>query len=133
MSDLLLTVGHNIFLTREQRYALIENKYLEVIGVSVPCWFNQGLSSEPANEVFCKYKINVSEVEPFIRYKENGYTINLLNGGKTGVNSLRDYKDSGVETLGFNYPGRLKNNNRYIKVMHILEIKDMEELTTTMS
>lgn len=132
MSDLLLTVGHNIFLTREQRYTLLKDGYLEVMGVSVPVWFNNGLSSEPANEVFCKYKINISQVDPFIRYKDNGYTLNLLNTGKAGADNLRDHKDGGVETLGFNYPGRLKNNNRYIKVMHVVEIKDMEELTSTL-
>ena len=49
-----LTISHYVYLNREQRYDIHDLKPVEVIGVSVPVWFNNGNTSEPAKEVFCK-------------------------------------------------------------------------------
>src|SRR3954467_10252398 len=48
-SKLILTVAHNIYLTREQRYELkAPNAVLITEGVSVPVWVKDGRSNEPA-------------------------------------------------------------------------------------
>ena len=50
-----LATSHNIYLTHEDRYALVKGQTVESVGVSVPVWFIKGTTSEPAVEVFCKY------------------------------------------------------------------------------
>jgi hypothetical protein len=59
---LTLTVSHNIFLTKKQRYELsVVESTLEVIGISFPVWFYKGKTSEPAKEVFCKYILSIND------------------------------------------------------------------------
>lgn len=72
-----LSIIHNIFLTRKERYAIHEGKKVTTVGVSLPVWFRKGSTSEPAEEVFCEYTIiNEAEVKP-IQAKKNGYIINV--------------------------------------------------------
>ena len=54
-----LTVSHYIYLSREQRYELNDGKDIEIVGICVPVWFQKGNTSEPAQEIFCKYKIGI--------------------------------------------------------------------------
>ena len=72
-----LTISHYIYLTREERYALFEGKRLETIGVSVPVWFRKGDTSEPTQEVFCKYTITNKLSFRSIVQNDEGYTLNL--------------------------------------------------------
>jgi poly(3-hydroxyalkanoate) synthetase len=77
---IVLTIHHNIFLTREERYKIINRESTTVIGVSVPIWVlnKSGLSTEPGAEVFSLYEINnIAEKELTIRKGKNGYSINL--------------------------------------------------------
>lgn len=79
----ILTVLHNIFLTKKERYELVNGKTVEAIGVSVPVWIckddsiGKGYTSEPAIEVFCKYIITNKTNKAPIHKIEGGYQINL--------------------------------------------------------
>lgn len=73
-----LAISHNIFLTKEQRYALHDRQDIEIIGASVPVWFIKGNTSEPAEEVFVKYLIkNYQDDQASIKNIKSGYVINL--------------------------------------------------------
>lgn len=72
-----LTIQHFIHLTKPQRYALHKNIQLVVTGVSVPVWFMNKMTSEPAKEVFCKYYLSNSKENRPIRIVSDGYDICL--------------------------------------------------------
>ena len=72
-----LTIQHNIHLTRDQRYALHEGVELVIVGVSVPIWFQDNMTSEPGKEVFCRYYIKNPKEDCPIQILENGYEITL--------------------------------------------------------
>ena len=74
---LILSISHHIYLTKEQRYALIDND-ISVTGVSIPVWVKtNGMSTEPAVEVLCRYELtNVDKKMP-IHFNVDGYRINM--------------------------------------------------------
>lgn len=75
---LVLSILHNIFLSKEQIDSLLEKEEIEIIGVSLPVWYYKGNTSEPAEEVFCKYKItNKKDKKESVTVLKNGYVINL--------------------------------------------------------
>jgi hypothetical protein len=77
-NSITLSIAHNIFLTKEQRYELHEGKKLILVGCALPVWFFKGKTSEPAEEVFCKYILNNQKKEPtLIKFTKQGYKINL--------------------------------------------------------
>jgi len=74
---LTLSISHNIYLTKEERYALESTSPVSAVGVSIPVWFYKGNTSEPALEVFCKYLLtNIKQDSPIIRMRD-GYKINI--------------------------------------------------------
>ena len=54
---------HHIYLTKKQRYELIEGKEVKVLGISVPIWFieKNAKTTEPGEEVFCEYLLVVGK------------------------------------------------------------------------
>lgn len=72
---LSLTIHHNIHLTREQRYALHDGQEIMTIGVSVPVWYMNKVTSEPAKEVFCRYFLSNPKTDEPIKILEDGYEI----------------------------------------------------------
>lgn len=76
MNKLSLSVSHHLFLSREQRYSIHNKEPVETIGASIPVWFYKGTTSEPAEEIFCRY-ILVNEGKKCILSDLEGYTINL--------------------------------------------------------
>lgn len=63
MNNLALFLTHYIFLTKDQINLILEKNTIEVIGHCVSVWINAqtGLTTEPAPEIFCSYKIHNSE------------------------------------------------------------------------
>lgn len=134
--SLVLSIGHNIFLSKEDRYKLL-NEEIEAVGVSVPVWFYQNKTSEPAHEVFCKYKIIPSEDEISIKQKDQVYEITLpkedLNkDGKkhpVTIKNILNIKDGGMEWLAFRQYGKIKRKNKKtISLIHFLEVKPLEDI-----
>jgi hypothetical protein len=74
---LMLIISHNIALTREERYKLVNKEKIEVIGASVPVWHYKGDTSEPAVEVFGKYYISNEDGRSNVKGVKDGYLVNL--------------------------------------------------------
>ena len=132
-----LTISHYIYLTREERYALFEGKRLETIGVSVPVWFRKGDTSEPTQEVFCKYTITNKLSFRSIVQNDEGYTLNLPQtfygkDNSTTAKKLLDVKDGGCEELTYRQYSKIDVNNKDISVVHFIEIKTIEILHDTL-
>ena len=117
-----LIISHYLYLNREQRYLLHENKEpIEVHGISVPVWFQKGNTSEPAKEVFCKYRITNETTTKSITATNCGYLINLpqmiefkpgkvseqmqiiFNNNLPTSEKLLDIADGGSEWLEFRH------------------------------
>jgi hypothetical protein len=102
---LSLTINHNIHITREQRYSLYEGETIETIGVSLPVWLSEEITSEPAKEIFCKYTLrNIKDDEKPIQILEEGYEITLPY--RTGKNK-KILSDSEWLNLSMNRPDSL--------------------------
>lgn len=74
---LSLTIHHNIHLTRAERYALHEGREIVTVGVSVPVWFIDKVTTEPAKEVFCRYRLKNPKEELPIQILDDGYEISV--------------------------------------------------------
>jgi hypothetical protein len=74
---LSLTIHHNIYLTKDQRYAIHRQEDVEVIGISVPVWYVNKVTSEPAKEVFCRYILKNPKKEVPVIILEDGYEISV--------------------------------------------------------
>ena len=55
--NLTLSIIHHVFLTREERYKLIKGHPVETVGVNSPIWSSNDFTTEPAEEIFCKYTL----------------------------------------------------------------------------
>ena len=129
-----LTVSHNIFLSKEQRYALSDPGFvLETVGVSVPVWFYEGKTSEPAKEVFCKYIISITDDNLAIRSNADGYTINLPvtleNAAGLVADMLKDPGDGCRGMLQYKEYSTSKYKSTKFRVIHTVEIYDMDALS----
>src|SRR5262252_8141079 len=84
-NNITITVLHNIFLTRDERYKLASGEDVETVGVSVPVWFHRGKTTEPAVEVFCKYKLTNAPVQTPITSIDGGYLVNVPQADEQAV------------------------------------------------
>ena len=141
-----LVISHYLYLNREQRYKLHGGEAIEIIGISVPVWFHKGNTSEPAQEMFCKYKLTNEAVNKAIVPTEEGYCINLPQKLELGAEAvpqdvqdavavqlgtserLLDIKDGGSEWLEFRQYNKVHQNDHKFNVVHFVEIKPDELL-----
>lgn len=131
---LTLTISHNIFLTREQRYLIANKEKIEVIGVSVPVWFYRGNTSEPAKEIFSKYILtNLETNEAILRTKE-GYQINLPQKVESSSveKRLLDITDGGAECLFYREFNKVSKPTTY-DLIHFVQIMPIEMMEKTLS
>ena len=134
----MLTISHYIYLTREERYQLFNQTSVVTIGVSVPVWFNKGTTSEPANEVFCKYVIMNDKSSKNILQTHEGYNINLpkkfsnFKIEEKSVIRLLDAEDGGCEEMIFKQYSKVIRNNKSYNAVHFVEIKPIELLFSTL-
>jgi len=135
--NLTLAVSHNVFLDRDQRYALVNGNAIDVVGVSVPVWYYKGETSEPGNEVFVKYKLIPSEYKVFVKHYDEGYEIYLPHKSYNPeddrpnpftLKNLKDHKDGGIEWVAFRQFGKAKRKQKTVNIIHFVEIKTKEEL-----
>jgi hypothetical protein len=152
-----LTISHLVFLSREQRYNLFHGNDLEVIGVSVPVWLNKGESSEPAIEVFAKYKLMNRDDRIFIRQKNGSYEVtvppieespndplpdeiwNVLtpeeqdkwhidNEPNPSLINLLDIKDGGCGWLAFRQYSKLEKTSP-VGALHVIHFVEIKDVT----
>ena len=140
--SLTLTVSHNLFLERDKRYSLFNGNEITSVGVSVPVWYYRGKTSEPGNEVFCKYTLIPTDYKIFVKHNDEGYEIylpkNSFNPEDNRANPLTlknilDHKDGGIEWIAFRQFGQAKRNKKKVDIIHFVEIKTIEELEKTTS
>jgi hypothetical protein len=148
-----ITVMHNIFLTKEQRYNLADGKTVETIGVSVPVWFYRGITTEPAQEVFVKYRLTNKKTPVPITQSDEGYSINMpqaeehmvkladpsaenpMQGKKVDPPTavmLKDIKDGGCGFLQFKQYTKVRKDKKTYNLLHFVEIKTIEDLEDTL-
>lgn len=79
INKLALLISHNIFLTNDQIETLIQNRFLQCEGVSVPVWVNakNGKTTEPASEVFVNYEIFTNCDLEDVEITKKGYKISI--------------------------------------------------------
>jgi len=157
MNMTTLTVSHNLFLTREQRYELFHGTDLEVVGVSVPVWIGNGQTTEPAIEVFAKYKLMNRDEKIFIR-QHNGYyeiTIPVIeavvppmpddiwnsltqqqrdewwaaNDPNPSLINLLDIKDGGCGWLAFRQYSKLSKDTGSVGVLHVIHFVEIKDIS----
>lgn len=122
---LSIAIHHNIWLTRDQRYAIHDGTEIVVVGVSIPVWVhNNKVTSEPAKEVFCKYYLKNPKKDIAIQIMKDGYEINLPNH----EGSVPDLSDEEWRDLNFNNPQKLElyydKCPRSANSKNLLDIKD---------
>lgn len=120
-----LTVAHNIFLTREQRYALVNGETVNTTGVSVPVWFKDSKTNEPAQEIFCVYIIEPQHQESNVVTLNDGYCI-WLNSEKLSK-KLRDVSDGGSESVMFTLRKDFKEKHMSLHYVSIHDMKVLEK------
>ncbi len=157
-----LALSHNLFLTKAERYAWHVGQLVEVIGVCIPVWFFKGISSEPAVEVFCKYKLINAPEGIFVKHVEDGFEITVQqkpakefvpmpdeewktltdeqkeewyekNEPDPSLRNLLDVPDGGSKYLAFRQHSKVRKNKKILNVVHYVEIKDMDDLLQTLT
>lgn len=132
-----LVINHVLYFTPEQRLALVRDRVpAQVIGVSMPIWFNQGKSNEPGHEVFCQYTVTNEPKDMMLTALPTGYRINLPqpkpdqgqdeNQAVPDPRKLGDPKDGGSGWLLFKQFQTLKQQERDLSVLHYVELRDWE-------
>ena len=152
-----LIIHHNIYLNKEQRYALHDGQDIEVVGVSVSVWCRGKVTSEPAKEIYCRYLVrNLGEDQP-IKMVKDGFEICLPNKRpvvgrisddmwrsfsleerdeyyavfKDGASTanLLDVKDGGSGCLMYREHNKVKYvDDGPITIIHLIQIRDLKFL-----
>lgn len=122
---LSMAIHHNLWLNRDQRYAVHNGIEIVIIGISVPVWVTDNkTTSEPAKEVFCKYYIKNPKIDIPIQIVDDGYEISLPNRQGTVPNLT----DDEWRHLNFNQPSKLDfyyhNCSRAACSQNLLDLKD---------
>jgi len=154
---MILTISHNIFLTKEERYALVQGEEVSVIGVSIPVWIKKSLIPAPPAEMFCEYILKRGEEQSVTSiptgYKiktppeqNNGWLKRISNDSwrkmsedaknlwyvkhaKPTTGQLLEFKNGGSDGfLTFNCHDVMQKMNVY----HFIEIKPMETLVESL-
>jgi hypothetical protein len=153
----VLTIHHNIRLTRDERYSIHNNVKIIVVGTSIPVWCIGDKTSEPAKEIFCKYYIDNKKQEIPIQIISDGYMINLPNRpakipkiidderwrqlsvfekefyysrweSEISSQNLLDIKDGGCQSLIYKEQNKIKKDENFINIMHYINIGMIENL-----
>ena len=160
---LTLTIQHNIYLTKNDRYALHEGESIDTIGVSIPVWHQGNKTSEPAKEIFCNYYLRNPKKEIPIKVLEDGYLLNIPHRIPNRIQrevedaewlqmtqeqreayytsrpkemssaSLLDIKDGGSESLMYKETNTVKTNGKFMKISHYINIYDIKYLERKIS
>lgn len=130
---LTLTISHNIFLTREERYKITKGEPIEILGISVPVWFYRGNTSEPAKEIFCKYIVTNDEKNTPIFSTKTGYQLNLPKAidNQNSEKKLLDISDGGAECLFYKEFNKVYKPLHY-DIIHYVQIMPVEMMEKTL-
>lgn len=100
MNSIALFVTHSVFLTEDQAISLASGGTVDTTGHCVPVWVEAktGRATEPANEIFCVYRLhNLKESEREIRVlPRKGYEIFLPHASSWTPPPELDYEKISV-------------------------------------
>jgi hypothetical protein len=125
-----LTIAHNLFLTTEERYELRKPlTEVETIGICLPVWVNGMVTSEPAEEIYCRYRLRnfTSPGIDVVFTNVDGFTISL--GDKSIWDGIVDIKDGGCGSIYLSHQGKIVQNETEMLVIHYINIQDIAVLT----
>lgn len=155
---LKLSIQHNIYLSKKQRYDLHNNIDVNTVGISIPIWYLGKKKSEYRKEILCNYYLRNPGKELPIRILKDGYLISLpsqvLKKNKLEISkeewiklpqekreiyytassnnlpsfSLLDIQDYGSETLIYKETNTVKNDDNFMKVVHHMNLLDFKYL-----
>lgn len=156
-----LAISHYLYLSEEERYNWYAGGDVTVVGVSCPVWYQKGKTSEPAVEVFARYTLINDPAGVFVRHNDEGYKITVPptsppisvlsdsawnkmtpleqelwhqeNQPQPCIASLLNVKDGGAGYLAFRQFTKVRKGRRTLNVVHYVEIKDIAELTNTLT
>jgi hypothetical protein len=153
---LTLSIQHNIYLDRKDRYSLHNQIDVNTVGISLPIWHRENSSSEPGKEVICNYYLKNPKEELPIQILKDGYLVYLPHktpernfteisdetwrkmpqeqrelyytskAQQTSSASLLDVKDGGSETLMYRESNKSKSKDRFMKIVHYMNIYDIK-------
>lgn len=121
-----LTILHNVYLTKEQRYKIHEGEDVEVIGSSLPVWTEDDkVKNDSEQEVFCKYYLTNPKKELPIEVMEDGYKITIpyrpqSKRKKISDEEWRELKENDPKALDEFY----QNQVQEVSSKNLLDIKD---------
>lgn len=113
---LTLVVSHTIGLTKDERYKLNSGEEVDVIGTSVSVWFEKGNTSEPANEVFVKYKLKNEKQSYPVKTTGDGFEINMPQANPEAEAEIKELPKADLDLLGV--------NTEFPTAKNLLDIKD---------
>lgn len=140
-----LIVHHLLYFTSDQRRIILQSKTpVELIGVSVPVWFDHRNTSEPAEEVFCKYTITNQPDQTMVQSTPTGYQINMpqprisqrdeetdkifgiISPDKTPIPDQKKLGDeAGSGWLLFKEFQMINIGEESMKILHYIEMRDI--------
>lgn len=148
---LVLSILHSIFLSEEEALRLINGEEVQVVGVSLPVWYSKGNTSEPAEEVFCKYVLtNKPEYIP-VKTENDGYLVNIpsiteqpkdwekmpehqkIEWTSKNVEGLLPKSKNGNEYMHFKEFNKIKKKGKFSTIVHVFEIKYMKSLIESLA
>lgn len=122
MVETFLTISHILFLNREERYKMsIPMTELDTIGICLPVWVKGTVTSEPAEEIFCHYKLRnflTSGIDS-VYSTDSGFILSLDKVWE----DLLDIKDGGAKSIYLTYHSKIKNE---FSVINYIKIEDIE-------
>lgn len=128
-TGVFLTIAHNIFFTKEERY-LFRTPLTEVstVGICLPVWVDGTTTNEPAEEVYCQYKVRnfASPGIDSVHMSNDGFVLSL--GEKSLWDSVLDAKDGGNSSIYLSHQGLVVNSDSQVLVIHYINIQDTSVL-----
>lgn len=123
----MLVVNHSVYLDDAERKTLqVIESMVETTGVSVPVWVDGNKTSEPANEVFCYYRIYHSEGNVDVKPEIDGYYICLK------TEQCRKLMEKGVESVALSHKGSITIDKITYPVLHQISILSLGDLERSM-
>ena len=146
-----IVVSHLVFLTKDQRYALVYGDVVESLGVLTQYKIMGGKYDVKHDEVICKYVIGIELDDDFVEVFPSHYKINLPYETKSiknmntelgfkdyheesqdlDITALLDRKDGGKGELFFEAIYTSKKEKK--QGFHKIQIADIKSFNTSMA
>ncbi len=129
-NQVILTIAHNLFLSKEERYKLkTPQTEVKTIGIALPVWVKGSVTSEPAEEVIARYVIRnypTPGIEP-IHITHDGFILSFEDSNLW--TSLLDVKDGGSECIYLTYHGKVSLADQEMMIINYINIQDISVLS----